>query len=86
MDAKKSGTAETITLTTVFVSLYEQYKETFYYYRIIPDGSHHFTDADCWQTSIREVVAIGRLNENEHKASEEAGANFCRITRVRSTK
>ena len=31
-------------------------------------------------------TAIGRPNENEHKASKEAGANFRRIARVRSTK
>ena len=31
-------------------------------------------------------TAIGRPNENEHKASKEAGANFRRIARVRSMK
>ena len=31
-------------------------------------------------------TTIGRPNENEHKASKEAGANFRRIAEVRSTK
>ena len=31
-------------------------------------------------------TTIGRSNENEHKASVEAGANFRRMAGVRSTK
>ena len=57
-----------------------------FYYRIIPDGSRRYIYADCLQTGIYVPTTIGRLNENEHKASKEAGANFRRITRVRSTK